>query len=218
MSPGIVRRAFEILRNEGPLTLLFRVLGETVYRRMLVMETDLTRHVFEPDARCRWLRVDEAVAYARSHDALTETEVRRRYGEGQRCWALTLPDGSLAYSVWASVGRAWVEYLAVNLPLRATEAYVYQAFTTPAHRGNRFATIGVRALKHALTAEGVLSTCSCLQPDRAIGYPPAFRSGLHPCAYIGWIRLGPWRWTFRRATDHLPFYAPKPRADATGAT
>ncbi len=212
------RRAIEILRNEGPLTLVFRVLGETVYRRMLVSETDLTRTVFEPDARCRWLRVDEAAGYVRFHDALTENEVRRRYGAGQRCWVLTLPDGSIACGVWASVGRAWLEYLDMEMPLRATEAYVFQSFTSPAHRGKQFATVGARSVKHALAAEGVVATYSCIQPDRAIVYPPVFRAGSHPCAYIGWIRLGPWRWTFRRATDHLPFYAPKPRAHTSVAT
>ena len=211
----MIRRALEILRQEGLLALYFRVLGETVYRRLLVFETDLTTTTYAPDPRFRWLREDEAGAYARFHPVLSEPEVRRRLADGQRCWVLVLPDGAIANGIWVAVGPAWIEYLQMVLPLTPREAYLSQSFTAPAERGRRHATAALRSLKHTLTGEGVIRTVACVQPDRAIAYPPAFRGGARPVAYVGWIGLGPWRRTFRRATDHLPVYAPKPRPDSS---
>jgi hypothetical protein len=41
----VARRASEVLRTEGPRTLWFRVLGETVYRRLIVMERPFDKDV-----------------------------------------------------------------------------------------------------------------------------------------------------------------------------
>jgi hypothetical protein len=209
----MIRRALEILRQEGLLALYFRILGETVYRRLLVIETDLTTTQFAPDPRCRWLRPDEAGAYARVNPVLAEAEVRRRLAEGQRCWVLVLPDGSIAHGIWVSVGPSWIEYLHMTLPLSPRDAYMYQSFTAPEHRGQRYASAAVRALKHAFAQEGIVRSVACVQPDRAIAYPPAFRGGGRPAAYVGWIGIGPWRRTFRRTTNRWPAFAPTPQPD-----
>ena len=104
----MIRRALEILRHEGLVALYFRVLGETVYRRLLVFETDLTTTSFAHDPRCRWLRSDEAGAYARFHSVIPEVEVRRRLAGGQRCFVSVLAGGGIAHGVWVTVGPAWI--------------------------------------------------------------------------------------------------------------
>jgi GNAT superfamily N-acetyltransferase len=211
MSAGMIRRGLEILRTEGPLTLVFRVLGETVYRRMLVFETNLAGQTFEPDEHCRWLRADEAGVYARFHPVLSEDEIGRRLAEGQRCWVHEDDDGRILHGVWFTARHAWLDYLQMELRLEPGDAYLYQSWTAPECRGRGLASSAVRAVKHELQGEGIARTISCVQPDRAVVYPPLARSGARPTGYIGWIRIGPWRWTFRRSTDHLPFYAPAPR-------
>jgi hypothetical protein len=209
----MIRRALEILRNDGPVALYFRVLGQTVYRRLLVVETDLTTASFAHDPRCRWLRPDEAGAYARFHRVIPVEEVLRRLAAGQRCFVLVLPDGGIAHGIWVALGPAWVEYLQMTLPLTPRDAYLFQSFTAVEHRGRRHATAALRALKHALAQEGVERTVGCVQPDRTGAYPPAFRGGARPTAYVGWIGIGSWRRAFRRTTSRYPVYAPTPKPD-----
>ncbi|MBL0169908.1 MAG: GNAT family N-acetyltransferase [Gemmatimonadaceae bacterium] len=206
-----IRRALDILRDEGVIPLIFRILGETVYRRMLVFETDLVGQVFAPDEHCRWLRTDEVGAYARFHPALSEDEVKRRRQAGHRCWVYADDDGRIVHGFWFAAQGAWLEYLQMELRLEPGQVYLYQSWTAPEHRGRGLAPTTARALKHVLKAEGIARTVACVQPDRAVVYSTHARSGATPTAYIGWFRIGPWRWTFRRTTDHLPFYAPAPR-------
>lgn len=213
----MMARAWQVLQHEGALALVYRVLGETVYRRLLLFETELAVAPFEPDTRCRWLDVGDAHAYALANPELKADEFRRRLGAGLRCWAMVAADGRLMHALWVASGSAFIDYLDYALPLGTTDAYLFQSYTPAAFRGQRHATVALRALKHALLTEGVRRTVSCVQPDRAIAYPPVFRAGARPVAYVGWIGIGGWRRPFRRPTDRLPWYAPRPRlADATG--
>ena len=51
------RRALEVLQQDGPQSLWFKVLSETVYRRVILLE----RLLDEPEAKshpvCRWMWV-----------------------------------------------------------------------------------------------------------------------------------------------------------------
>ena len=73
-------------------------------------------------------------------------------------------------------------HLQLTLPLTLRDAYLFQSFTAPEHRGQRHATAALRALKHTLAQEGVERTVACVQPDLAVVYPPAFRGGARPTA------------------------------------
>ena len=207
----MIRRAGAILRDEGIVALFFRFLGETVYRRVLLLTSDLRDPEPVADDRCRWLTPDEAAEYAECHRAVSVDEVKRRCQQGQRCWILRQPNGAIAHGLWAAFGSAWIDYLQMDLALGPREAYLYQSFTPPEHRGHGYATIALSAIRAALKAEDFERTVGCIQPDRAIAYPPVFRNRSRPFGYLGWVRVGAWRWTFRRATDHFPFYAPARR-------
>lgn len=204
----MIRRAVAIVREDGVLALGFRILGATVYRRVLLLGTEVTRVPHAPDARCRWLAPDDAAAYARCHPALPEHEIRRRLTDGQRCLVLWASDREIASGMWVAFGRARIDYLAMDLPLAAGEAYLFQSYTTPAHRGRGYSTTLLLALRHALQEEGYTYTVGCIQPDRAIAYAPLYRSRTVPVGYLGWVGIGPWRRTFRRVTDRFPWYAP----------
>lgn len=205
----LIRRGREIVRDEGWRSLWFRILGQTVYRRLLLIRTDLLASTFEADARCRWLSIDEAAVYSRFDPTVSAEEVRRRLQAGHRCFVLIDEHSEIVHGMWAAFRRARIAYLQQDLVLGAQEAYLYQSFTTPAHRGKRYATASTRALKHALVAEGFRATVACIQPDRRVAYPPVLRGGSVPTAYIGWIGVGPWRMAFKRVTDRYPWYAPK---------
>lgn len=207
---AILRRAWTILRTEGWIALWFRVLGETVYRRVLLVELDLPPRPDPPKGiEARWLRAEEASAYAAFHPALSAAEVRRRLAAGERCLVLE-SEGRMVHGRWCATARAWIEYLQVFLPLPPGAAYVYQSFTPPAERGHGYATAGAVAGGQALHREGFNRTIGCIQPDRAMAYPPIFKAGYRPAGYLGWYRLGWWRIPFRTRTARFPRYAPHP--------
>jgi predicted GNAT family acetyltransferase len=210
----LIRRTRAIIEEDGLLALGFRVLGETVYRRALLARCGTAVADFPPDGRCRWLDPSEAAAYAQFHLDVTEAEVRRRLAEGHRCWVL-ISGGQFAHGLWVGP-RAWINYLDLELPLAPNEIYLYQTFTPPALRGCGYATAALRAVLSALHPEGWKRIVLCIQPDRSIAYPPLYRAGFQPFGYLGWYRLGPMRWTFRRTANRFPFYAP-PGAPAAGS-
>lgn len=207
-----LRRAIEITRNNGVIALVFRVLGMGVYRRLLLLETDLPQHSFSVDPRCRWLRKDEVNDYAACDTNLTPQQIRTRLECGDRCWVLVLENGAIAHGFWVATSAVHVEYLNIELQLAEGEAYLYQSWTPPAHRGRRYASCAANALKAHLVANGVRRTMSFVMPDNRQAYPPVFVNSARPVAYIGWYGIGPWRRRFRTPTRRLPWYAPTPRA------
>ncbi|MBA3974736.1 MAG: hypothetical protein C0504_11040 [Candidatus Solibacter sp.] len=213
--PRLLRRARVILEEDGLLALGFRVLGETVYRRVLLAGFDLSQAGPPDDAPCRWLDADEASGYAQFHPEITETEIRRRLGEGQRCWVLR-SGGQFAHGLWIA-RRAWISYLGIEMPLARHEIYLYQTFTPPALRGRGFASTALRAVLAVLNGEGWERVVLCIQPDRSVSYPPLYRAGFKPYGYLGWYKLGSARWTFRRSAHRFPFYAPPPGPWSIGA-
>ncbi|MBE0659770.1 MAG: GNAT family N-acetyltransferase [Bryobacteraceae bacterium] len=211
--PRLFRRAIVILKEDGLLALGFRVLGETVYRRVLLASCNPAHAGAPPDARCRWLDPAESAAYARFHPEVAESEIRHRFAEGHRCWVLT-SGGQFAHGLWIAP-RAWIGYLELDLPLAPNEIYLYQTFTPPSLRGHGFASAALLAVLSEMRREGWQRVILCIQPDRSIAYSPLYRAGFKPYGYVGWYRVGRTRWTFRRAANRFPFYAP-PAASAEG--
>jgi len=204
---GILRRAIEILKHEGLLTLWYRILGETVYRRVLVMERSLDEPVPVVESRCavemHWLRAEESAACAHFCGVLSEAEVTRRLLEGHRC-LVAEASGQIVHARWVATSRAWVEYLKLDFPLAPGQAYMYQAYTAPEIQGRYLASAAMATVLRRLQEEGFRRAFCCLQPDRVIAYAPPFKNGFLPVAWLGWVRLGPWRRVFRRPVRRLP--------------
>ncbi len=218
MRPGnslrcVIRRAWTIWREEGWLALWFRVLGETVYRRVLLLALDLPPKATVPAGiSARWLRAEEAKAYAEFHPTLTAGQVERRLASGERCLVLE-SEGRFVHGRWTAFQRAWIEYLRLPLPLPDGTAYVYGTYTPPEQRGKGYATTGAVVQALLLHREGFERVMACIQPDRAMAYPPMLKAGYRPVGYFGWVRLGPWRFPFRRNARRFPRYAPSPWAE-----
>lgn len=215
---AMIRRAVEIVRSEGVFALWMRMLGQVFYRRLLVLRTELSTGEFKADTRCRWLLVNEASRYAHFDTSLSTEVVQSRLRDGHRCFVLMDERGDIVHGMWVAFDRAFIDYLRQDLILGPREAYLYQSYTAPAHRGKRYATASARALKHQLAVDGFAATLACVQPDKAMAYPPVFRGGAVPTAYIGWVGIGPWRIAFRRSANRYPWYAPKMRGEREGSS
>ena len=198
-------RAREILQTEGLLVLWMRLLGETVYRRLLIFRVDLPLAGQAADA-C-WVGGDDALATVlQFNPELTPEEARWRLALGHRCLVLKEAD-AWVHCLWVATRDAQMDYLGTEFVLATGEAYIYQTYTPPQYRGRGYATSASIGLGRLLLAEGYTRLIYCVQPDRAIAYPPLLRIGAKPVGYVGWVGVGRWRRVFRRATRSLPFYA-----------
>ena len=206
----IVWRSVAILREEGLLVLCSRIFGETIYRRMLLMEHLLEKPSFacqkQSPVSSRWLSPDEAARYASFHQELTEEEICRRLSAGDRCFIGEM-DGRIVHGFWVATSNAWIDFLNLDLPLKPGELYLYQSFTPLERRGRGFATAILASALEMLRREGFRRVLCCIQLDRAIAYPPPLRTGFVPAALVSSVRFGPRRWVFQRPTSRLPCFA-----------
>jgi hypothetical protein len=101
------------------------VLGETVYRRMTLLEIPLTPPpsvtATPPALGFRFLDTATVPAYLRLRPDFSREQVERRLEDGDRCFVVER-SGELVSARWLAVGRAWVEYLGCELVLEPDEA------------------------------------------------------------------------------------------------
>jgi len=85
----LARRAFEVLRNDGVRVLVIKVIGELLYRRIWILETDLwsiTSAKSLPDeVELRWLTEDTVDDYTTLVPWGDAAVARERLRSGQSC-------------------------------------------------------------------------------------------------------------------------------------
>ena len=195
---SICARAGVVLREEGLRSFWFKVLGETVYRRMVVMEllVPLERRPTGPPvagAVLRLVRQDDLDAYADLRGG--HAEARKALALGERCLGTWL-DGRLLTTHWFADRVARIEPLDRTIPLEHGEAYVHGVFVAAhARRGGlgRYATVAVAA---ALEDEGFRRMVAVFDPENVAGRRLAERSGYRIVGTLGCVKLGPWRRDF----------------------
>lgn len=195
-----IARAAQIAREEGARALLASVLSETVYRRLVLVERELTenlppaRHV--PDAAYGWLEETGLDAYERVRPG-SRTRAAARLAAGHRCFATWLGDQLVAYR-WVATGAPLVEYLGIRLPLAPGEVYHYDTYTDPAHRRRGISVATQENLFGVLRAEGYVRAVRAVLPENRAAIRDAASAGFEACGRIGFVRLGPWQHEFIR--------------------
>lgn len=185
-----------MLREEGLRALVFRALGETVYRRLLVVERDL-RTAAAPETPPALLCgfVDDAAEYDRLRPG-RRAQAKARLAAGDRCWGTWL-DGRLVAVRWLATGLPLVEYVDLPLPLRPDEIYHYDTFTDPTQRRRGLSAASQAALFPALRSEGFAWSIRAILPENRAAVADAARAGYRPTGRIGYVKLGRRRRPFR---------------------
>ena len=195
-----VRRAGEVLGEEGLRTLWFKVLGETVYRRMTLVELAL-----EPPPPPREAELELTFGFVdasagplpTSRSDLTPAEIEGRFNRGDRCF-VARHDGHVVSARWITDGRAWVEYLGRDLELDEDEVYLYETYTAPEYRGLAVSAAAGTRLAGALAAEGRRRIVGGVVPENSAALRTAAKTGFKEAGRAGFVRLGPWRHDFTR--------------------
>jgi len=189
-------RAFEILREEGLRGLWFRVLGETVYRRMVLFERLLDEPFPSPSTsvavEISLLNLSEVEEYVAFHDGMDAAEVHHRLEHGGKCFVVR-HKGSIVNACWTAEGSVWVDYLGCTIELARDEAYVYNNYTAPRFRNLGIPLVrAVEMLRH-FRALGYRRLYAVVVPENKAAFRPAQKAGYRPIGVIGYVRIGPWR-------------------------
>jgi GNAT superfamily N-acetyltransferase len=200
-TPGAaLARAAEVMREEGPRALTVAVLGETVYRRLALVERDLAAPAGRIRADLQFGFLDEGGLDG--YDRLRPgqgPQAAARLAAGHRCFATWL-NGKLAAVRWLASGSAHIDYLDLRLTLAPGEIYHYDMFTDPSLRRRGISASSQEALFLILREEGYLRIVRAILPENRAAVRDAESTGYRIVGRVGYVRVGSWRRTFRRAS------------------
>jgi GNAT superfamily N-acetyltransferase len=195
------RRAVEVLRDDGPRALWFGVLGETVYRRLALLELPLDEplpqvapSVSVDVAELREADVDE---YAGFDPDSTADDVRRRLADGHRC-LVARHRGRPVHVAWFARGRLPSEYLGRDIPLARTEAATFGTFTAPEARGQGVGPAVRASMARDLREAGCRRLLSVVLPENSASLRMTEKLGYRRIGVVGFLRVGRWRRDFCR--------------------
>lgn len=194
-------RAAGVLREEGAASLWFRALGEFVYRRLVLVERPL--HEPLPEIRCGiavetgLLKPSEVTDYFALRPDADRGDIARRFEGGHRC-LIARHGGRLVHVCWVATERAWVEYLATEIPLASDEAYSYDSFAAPDLRGQNLSSSQLKHMLQYLRDNGFRRSVGLVMPENTRGRRTAAKLGYRAFGVMGYVQVGPRRWHFRR--------------------
>lgn len=197
---ALLGRGRDVLRREGPRALWFKILGETVYRRLLMVERPLSEPVPEVKAgvpvEITLLSGNEIAEYREFRPETDEAELRSRFAAGQRCF-VTRHAGRIVSARWAAVDRVWINYLSLELRLAPDEAYPYDLFTTPEFRGQSVSPVTSAEMLRYFQREGYRRMVGTVLPGNEASLRASAKTGYRMCGWIGYVQIGRWTWRFR---------------------
>jgi hypothetical protein len=195
------RRAIEVLQQEGPQSLWFKVLSETVYRRVILLE----RLLDEPEAEVTpgvpvdvgLLKETEIDEYVGLRPEADPAAIRRRFAGGHLCFAVRHQE-RLVSVVWVTTGQAWIDYLDREIQPAGDEVYPYESFTAPDMRGQNLASVRSTRIQRHFKDAGYRRFIVAVTPENTPSLRHTVKVGHRPFGVMGYIKLGPWRYDFCR--------------------
>jgi len=190
---SIARRAGEILRNEGFRPLLFRILGELGYRRVVLFERELPPpddKACPPGVRYALLSDGNFDDFLAISQLCGKAEARRRLAAGQLC-QLGYVDGEPASCCWLALPEqpVHIAYLGVVAAPAPGYGYIYELYVRPASRGTGLVDVGFEDRVRRFRKHGVRRMASLVMPENRPGMKHTLAAGFRPVGRIHRLRL-----------------------------
>ena len=198
-------RTVEILRQDGPLSLWFKIVGEVCYRRMWLI-CDRLDHGVPPEKQIpvrTSLLCERELGELAKLAAVAEPELRDRLGRRELCFIGRL-DGRIVGWRWYGQGIVRVDYLDADLELPASCVYGYDVFVVSEHRRRGVSSSILAQARQMLRKQGFEVRFSAVMPENPKG--AGFNKATTVSPRVGLLRslrIGPWR---------KAWYAPFPGA------
>jgi len=194
------RRAGEILREGGPAGLLFLVLGDLGYRRVLILERRVEDAIAPIDSRTPVefdeLDVTEIDAYLGFYDGDTREEVEARFARGDTCY-VARDAGQIVCSSWVARATQLIRFLDFRYEIPPSEVYLYDSYTAAGFRGRSVApALGVYVLED-LRRLGVKRATLVVVPENTANRRARAKTGFRVCGRITRLRIAGRTWHWR---------------------
>jgi ribosomal protein S18 acetylase RimI-like enzyme len=212
-----VRRSAGILREEGLRAFWFKLLGETVYRRMLVIEHRFDT-VLAPQQDWRndpqtgpvpagldvtVLAPQDVAQYLAFHDYASRDVVLRRLQQGHTCF-LVRESGRIIHAAWTATGQADIGYLRCRVRLADDAIYIYEVYTSPDARGRSISSARSRWIAARYRQQGFSRFTAVVWPENAAVIRSLQKAGYRIIGKAGYAGAGRWRRHFFRCDEADP--------------
>jgi len=188
------RRALEIVRHEGLLSLLARLAALAGYRRGIVMSMSLTPAppLVETDVELEYgfLEPGQLAAFTEYRPDIGAEVAEERLARGERCFVAWYGD-RIVSARWITRGRVRAPEFRLSLTLAADAVFTYDSYTCPDLRGRRVASAAATRSAAALSAEGAQQAFVTVLPENGAGIRNAERSGYREVGRFAVLVLGP---------------------------
>jgi GNAT superfamily N-acetyltransferase len=196
-----LQRSIATLRQRGIRSFLVKALGETVYRRLLLLERELDLPLPSAAASIpatfHRLGQGEIREYAEFRADTPPAEIETRLARGMECF-IARHEGRIACATWATRGRGWDAYLGRAFDLDPSDVYLNDTFTEPVLRGRGLSpAVGAVIMRH-FREQGCRRILLTVLPENSASLRARAKGGFVPCRTLRTIRLGPWRWHLGR--------------------
>jgi len=199
-----LERAREVLRQEGVRGLWFKILGDTVYRRLLLLERPLQEPICEVKARIpieiSLLQKSEIAEYVEFRPEVEGAEVEAQLNAGDWCF-VARHQGRIVCARWATTRPVWSDYLSCELRLATDEVYIYDVFTKSEFRGQAVSpATSTEMLRYFCTA-GYRRIVTMVLPENQPSLRAVAKTGHRPYGLIGYVKIDPWKRHFYRVRN-----------------
>lgn len=203
MSTGRIGRAWRTLREEGLRSFWFKLVDVLGYRRLFLLSRSLAEPITPVEAKLpltmTWLTTAETAEYLQFRPTTDPIRLTARFARHERCLVARTTAARIVGTMWVATEVAWIEYLGRELALAADEAYLFDAFTDPAMRGQAIAPALSAELLRRLRKEGCRRALRCTLPENAAALRAHAKAGFQIVARMGRVQCGPWRRDWRSA-------------------
>jgi len=194
---GVLQRSLQVLRSEGLRALWFKILGETVYRRLLIVERKVEPSLSEETpssvefGQLTLAGIPEYLRFRR----ITADEVRRRLLAGHQCF-VAYSGGEIVHACWVAAGETYIDYLSCPVKLSPGAVYLYEVFTHPDFRGAGLSGQRSRWMERRLARFGFRKLVAAVGPENRAARRSAEKCGYRRAGMIGYFLPGTWRYFF----------------------
>jgi GNAT superfamily N-acetyltransferase len=191
-----MRRVVEIWGDGGPRVLFWKILGETVFRRMCYFERSLSDPI-PPPSPMPGVTIEELPAerWYELRQLLPETgqeEIAGRLQRGHRCF-IASADNRIVHMRWVAFGKSWSQELGAEVSLDPSAAFPHKSFTIPEMRRCGLAAEVSKFCLHTLRQAGYQRMVAVVDAENEAGLRAVENAGYHPAGWLAVLRLGPWR-------------------------
>jgi SAM-dependent methyltransferase len=197
----VLERIPEVLREEGPKSLWFKILGETIYRRAILLERPLadplpevTPGVSLDMALLDEKSIDDYIAFRPDSDG---SALRRRLRDGHRCF-VARHDGRIIHASWVATGLARIDYLNIEINLAAGDMYLYEMMTSPEFRGRKVTLPAMARMLKDLRGMGCQRLFLVIVPGNESAFRLAEKMGARKAGRLSFFKIGARQYDIQR--------------------